>query len=92
MALFYAQDISNDSNIVAFWNRRARDLFVSKHSERVRSVKSAEVRGYIRNASKSCGYAYVNNAFGEYGAYCAATGKPCRPFHNIDTAYRVMFR
>lgn len=92
MALFYAQDINNDGNIIAFWNRHARDLFVSRHSGLVKSVKSAEVRKHIRNVAKSCGYAYVNNALGEYGAYCAATGKPVRPFHNIATAYRVMFR
>lgn len=92
MPLFYAQDINNDSNVVAFWNRRARDLFVSKHSGLVRSVKSSEVREHIRNVAKFCGYAYENNALGEYGAYCAATGKPVRPFYNIATAYHAMFR
>ena len=92
MPLFYAQDVNNDSNVVAFWNRRARDLFVSKCPELVQPVKSSEVRAHIRNAAKSCGYAYVNNALGEYGAYCAATGKPVHPLYNIATAYRAMFR
>lgn len=92
MALFYAQEVNNDSNIVAFWNCRARDLFVSKHSCLAQSVKASDAEKIIRNTAKYCGRAYVDDALGRYGAYCAATGKPVRPFHNIDTAYRAMLR
>lgn len=93
MALFYAQDISNDGNIVAFWNRRARDLFVSKYSERVRSVNALDADKIIRNTARYCGRAYVDNALGRYEAFCFAIGR-CysRPCRVVDTAFRVMFR
>ena len=93
MALFYAQDISNDGNIVAFWNRRARDLFVSKHPEAVQPVNASDAEKIIRNTARYCGRAYVDNALGRYEAFCFAIGRRySRPCRVVDTAFRVMFR
>lgn len=93
MALFYAQDVNNDGNIVAFWNRSVRDLFVSKYPGFVRSVTSSDVETIIRNTAKYCGRAYVDNALGRYEAFCFAIGRSySRPCRVVDTAFRVMFR
>lgn len=93
MALFYAQDANNDSNIVAFWNSRTRDLFVSKYSWLVKPVNASDVDKIIRNTAKYCGRAYVDNALGRYEAFCFAIGRRyLRPCRIVDTAFRVMFR
>ena len=93
MVLFYAQDINNDANIVAFWNRRTRDMFVSKYSWLAQPAKASDVEKVISNTAKYCGRAYVDNALGRYEAFCFAIGRRySRPCRVVDTAFRVMFR